>query len=96
METKTVCKGLNYVDEVILDGINNVKTSAEIEHLHNFMIENRGDNTEIISCINQTIESYYFIRKKYNFESHHRPLRRLNMECLHKCKSPFDNNSDED
>ena len=58
METKTVNKCLNFVDEVLMDGINDVSTIGKIEFIHNLLIENGGDNTEILSCINLIIEAF--------------------------------------
>ena len=94
METKTVNKCLNFVDEVLMDGINDVSTIGKIEFIHNLLIENGGDNTEILSCINLIIEAFYFTKKETQFKSIYQHLRRINLVWFFNCKSCDDNNED--
>ena len=58
METKTFSECLNYVDEVILAGIDKVSTIHELEHTHDLMIMNGDgvDSREILSSVNLIIE----------------------------------------
>ena len=61
METKTLSKCLNYVDEVIMKGKNTDNTIDELEYIHNFMTKHEGgDIIEILSCIKLIIDSFYF------------------------------------
>ena len=91
METKTVSKCLNFFDEVLKDGISSFSI-AQLEYIHDYMTTYESEDcTDVLSCINIIIESYYFKYKGTHFETLSRHLRKEIMKRLHNCKNPFNN-----
>ena len=61
METKRISQCLNYIDEVLLRGIDKFNTISDLEYIRDFMImdgDDGFDNREILSNNNLIIESY--------------------------------------
>ena len=92
METKTISQCLNFIDKVLLRGIDKINTISELEYISDFMIMDGDgfDNREILSSINLIIESYYLNNEQTHFDALYTNLRKLFMKWLHDCKNPFD------
>ena len=93
METKTISQCLNYIDKVLLRGIDKFNTISDLEYVRDFMImdgDDGFDNREILSSINLITESYYLNNEQTHFHALYTNLRNLIMNWLHKCKNPFD------
>ena len=86
METKTISECLNFVDEVILAGINKVGTIHELEHIQDLMLMNGDgvDTREILSSGNLIIEIYYLNNQQTEFHELYTNLRKLIMKWLHR------------
>ena len=71
METKTISQCLNYVDKVLLRGIDKFNTISELEYIRDFMIMDGDgfDNREVLSSINLIIESYYMNNERTHFHA---------------------------
>ena len=93
METKTISQCLNYIDKVLLSGVDKDNTINELEYIRDFMImDGVGfDIREILSSLNLIIESYYLNNEQTHFHALYTNLRKLFMDWLHNCKNPFDN-----
>ena len=92
METKTISQCLNYIDILLLRGIDKINTISELEYIHDFMImdDDGFDNREILSSINLIIESYYLNNEQKHFHALYTNLRKVIMNWLHNCKNPSD------
>ena len=92
METKTISQCLNYIDIVLLRGIDKINTISELEYIRDFMIMDGDgfDNREILSSINLILESYYLNNEQTHFHALYINLRKLIINWLHNCKNPFD------
>ena len=92
MKTKTISQCLNYIDKVLLSGIDKVNTINELEYIRDFMIMDGDgfDNREILSSINLIIESYFLNNEQTHLHTLYTNLRNLIMKWLQNCKNPFD------
>ena len=93
METKTISQCLNYIDKVLLRGIDKFNTISDLEYIRDFMImdgDDGFDNREILSSINLIIESSYSNIEQTHCHALYTNLLKLIMNWLHNCKNPFD------
>ena len=93
MKTKIISQCLNYIDKVLLRGIDKFNTISDLESIRDFMImdgDDGFDNREILSNIILVIESYYLNKEQKHFHALYTNLRKLIMNWLHNCKNPFD------